>query len=128
MIRKRPFVDFIELHILHHSSEAPLYGLWMIEELAEHGYRVRASHLYPRFHRMERLGFLKREDRVVEGKLRKYYRLTSTGRTYWKEQKRRLSELVAEACSTAEIRWMLERRLARDGRKRPRAGTVTGNK
>jgi PadR family transcriptional regulator len=115
--QKNLHVDFIELHILHHASEAPLYGLWMIEELARHGYRVSASHLYPRFHRLERDQLVRREDKIVNGKLRKYYRLTAQGRTYLKLQKRRLTELVGEAFTTDELRALLERQISRKKRK-----------
>src|SRR3990167_1431908 len=31
---------FIRLHVLHHASEGEIYGQWMIEELAHHGYRM----------------------------------------------------------------------------------------
>lgn len=30
----------IRLHVLHHAAEGDLYGHWMIEELAHHGYRI----------------------------------------------------------------------------------------
>ena len=53
---------------MHHASEGSLYGLWMIEELAEHGYKLNASQIYPLFHRLERQGCLKRTDKVVDGK------------------------------------------------------------
>jgi PadR family transcriptional regulator PadR len=111
-------VDFIELHILHHASEAPLYGLWMIEELAHHGYRVSASHLYPRFHRLEREGLLVRQDKVVDGKLRKYYRLTAKGRSHLKTQKHRLMELVGEAFTPDELRALVKKHGGRKGRGR----------
>jgi DNA-binding PadR family transcriptional regulator len=113
-------VDFIELHILHHASEAPLYGLWMIEELAHHGYRVSASHLYPRFHRLEREGLLVRRDKVVDGKLRKYYRLTAKGRSHLKTQKHRLMELVGEAFTPDELRALVKKHGGRKGRGRDR--------
>lgn len=100
---KQGHVDFLELHILHHARQEPLYGLWMIEELSHHGYRVGASHLYPKFHRLERQGYLKREDRLVEGKLRKYYRATQKGIRYLESRKKMVLELVREAFSTAEL-------------------------
>jgi DNA-binding PadR family transcriptional regulator len=100
---KQGHVDFLELHILHHAAEKPLYGLWMIEELAHHGYRVGASHLYPKFHRLERQGFLKREDWLVDGKLRKYYQATPLGVQYLASRRRMVLELVKEAFSSAEL-------------------------
>lgn len=110
MKRKRPTVDFIQLHILHHASEKPIYGLWMMEELARHGYRLSASQLYPRFHRLEQQGFLRKDHEIVDGKMRKYYHLTSSGRRYWIQQKRRLIELVSEALTPKELKEALEKR------------------
>lgn len=100
---KQGYADFLELHILHHAKEEQIYGLWMIEELAHHGYRVGPSHLYPKFHRLERQGYLKREDRLVDGKLRKYYRATAEGVDYLETRKRMVLELVKEAFSVAEL-------------------------
>jgi DNA-binding PadR family transcriptional regulator len=110
MNRKRLAVDFIELHILHHASEAPVYGLWMLEELGHHGYRLSASHLYPRFHRLVRQGLLRQRREVVDGKLRKYYAITAPGRRHWEGQKRRLVELLSEALSAADLRHALEKK------------------
>jgi hypothetical protein len=38
---------FIRLHILHHAAEMEIYGQWMIDELARHGYRLSPGTLYP---------------------------------------------------------------------------------
>lgn len=114
----KPQFDFVELHILHHASQGSLYGLWMLGELAEHGYSINASQLYPRFHRLEKLGYLRRTDQVVGGKVRKYYRLTREGRGHLREQKRRLMELISEALSVDELSKALERRRKREEAKR----------
>lgn len=53
------YSGFIRLHILHHASEGPIFGLWIIEELARHGYRLSQGMLYPLRHGMERHGYLK---------------------------------------------------------------------
>ncbi len=110
---RKPSFDFVELHILHHASDGELYGLWMLEELAEHGYRLNASQLYPRFHRLEEQAFLCRTNRNVDGKIRKYYQLTPAGAAYLSEQKRRLLELVSEALSVDELTEALNRRKRR---------------
>lgn len=34
------FLGFIKIYILHHASEEPVYGLWLIEELGRHGYFI----------------------------------------------------------------------------------------
>ncbi|MEZ5362533.1 MAG: PadR family transcriptional regulator [Bryobacterales bacterium] len=114
----KPRFDFVELHILHHASEGSLYGLWMLEELAEHGYSLNASQLYPRFHRLEEQGCLERTDRIVDGKVRKYYNITPTGGAYLREQKRRLVELISEALSVEELSDALDRRRKREEAKR----------
>jgi DNA-binding PadR family transcriptional regulator len=71
---------FIRLHILHHAAEGELYGQWMIEELARHGYRLSPGTLYPLLHGLEKKGYLvsrmEREGRTA----RKYYQATPRGR------------------------------------------------
>jgi hypothetical protein len=49
---------FIRLHILHHAAEGELYGQWMMEELARHGYRLSPGTLYPLLHGLEKRGYL----------------------------------------------------------------------
>ena len=112
---KQPRIDFIELHILHHASVEELYGLWMIEELASHGYRVSASQLYPKFHALEKGGRLRRRERVVGGKVRKYYRATAVGKQYLRRQKSKLIELAAEVLTEEEFRRCMERRSSANG-------------
>jgi DNA-binding PadR family transcriptional regulator len=108
MKRKRLDVDFVELHILYHASEGPIYGLWLLEELARHGYRFNASQLYPKLHRLERQGMLRHRGEIVDGRVRKYYRMTARGRRYWLAMKRRLLELVSEALSREDLLKVLE--------------------
>lgn len=115
MIGKQPRIDFIELHILHHASVEELYGLWMIEELASHGYRVSASQLYPKFHALEKHGCLRRRELVVGGKVRKYYRATARGKQYLRRQNAKLIELAAEVLTEEEFRRCIERRSAASG-------------
>jgi PadR family transcriptional regulator, regulatory protein PadR len=31
---------FVRIHVLHHAAEGEVYGQWLIEELARHGYRI----------------------------------------------------------------------------------------
>jgi DNA-binding PadR family transcriptional regulator len=88
--------DFIRLHVLHHASEQPVYGLWLIEELAEHGYRVSPGTLYPLLHSLEESELLKSYNEVHEGKIRRYYKITSGGRKQLKKAKLQLIELMRE--------------------------------
>jgi DNA-binding PadR family transcriptional regulator len=90
------FTGFVELHVLHHASEQPVYGLWLIEELGEHGYKISPGTLYPILHSMEETGLLKARDVLSNGKIRKYYSITPKGARHLQNGKRRLSELVNE--------------------------------
>lgn len=90
------FMGFVKLHILHHAGEKPIYGLWLIEELARHGYRLSPGTLYPILHSLAGEKLLKVESRVVDGKIRKYYSLTSGGKAALVEGKAKALELIAE--------------------------------
>jgi len=87
---------FIRLHILHHAAEGELYGQWMIEELARHGYRLSPGTLYPLLHGLEKKGYLvshmEREGRTA----RKYYRATPLGRKAIKLATVKARELFGE--------------------------------
>jgi PadR family transcriptional regulator len=95
--------DFIKLHVLHHASEQPVYGLWLIEELAEHGYRVSPGTLYPLLHSLEHGELLRSYNEVYEGKIRRYYRITAAGRRQLKKAKLQLLELMGEILSKDEV-------------------------
>ncbi len=53
------YSGLIRLHILHHASKEPIFGLGIIEELGRHGYRLSAGTLYPLLHGLEREGHLR---------------------------------------------------------------------
>lgn len=95
-VLRRLFLGFIQVHILYHAGKAPIYGSWMIEELERHGYEISAGILYPLLHEMHENGLLKKEDRVVEGKVRKYYTLTADGEAVLNEARCKAIELVKE--------------------------------
>jgi DNA-binding PadR family transcriptional regulator len=95
------FLGFIKVHVLHHAAEEPIYGLAMIEELRRHGYAISPGTLYPVLHNLEKAGYLSREDRNVEGKVRKYYTATSAGRAALIEARTMIRELVDEVLEGA---------------------------
>jgi PadR family transcriptional regulator PadR len=68
----------------------------MIEELARHGYDLSPGTLYPIFHSLEAAGLLSCEPRAVNGKVRKYYRITDAGRQALAELRPKIRELVDE--------------------------------
>ena len=90
------FLGFIQVHILHHAAEEPIYGLAMIQELRRHGYELSPGTLYPLLHRLQRAGYLIREDRLVNGRVRKYYAITDDGRRALVEARTKIGELVSE--------------------------------
>ncbi len=95
VIRKL-FLGFIHIHILHHAAQKPIYGLWMIEELARHGYQLSPGMLYPLLHAMENQNLLQRDDRLVDGKIRKYYTITPQGTQVLEEARQKAAELFRE--------------------------------
>ena len=97
------FSGFIKLHVLHHATEQPVYGLWLIEELAEHGYRVGPGTLYPLLHSLQESELLKSYNEIIGGKIRRYYRITAKGRRELKKAKQQLMELVGEILKPEEF-------------------------
>ena len=95
-ISKRLFQGFICLHILHHAEAEPIYGSWMMEELAEHGYKLSPGTLYPILYNLEQEALIESFEETVGGKIRKYYRITETGKEELALAKTYLSELVKE--------------------------------
>jgi DNA-binding PadR family transcriptional regulator len=90
------FLGFIKIHILHHATKKPVYGLWFIEELKRHGYDISPGTLYPILHSLEEDGLLQSQEQVVDGKVRKYYRITSKGKKTLQQGKEQVQELLNE--------------------------------
>jgi PadR family transcriptional regulator, regulatory protein PadR len=95
-VKKRLFQGFICMHILHHAKEHPVYGSWMVQELAHHGYTISYGTLYPILHDLEKEGLLTSSSSIVEGKVRKYYSITTYGETVLEELRNYLKELTDE--------------------------------
>jgi DNA-binding PadR family transcriptional regulator len=90
------FLGFIKIHILHHAGQEPVYGAALMAELRRHGYALSPGTLYPVLHELARAGYLRRLQRVVDGKLRKYYVLTPRGGQALRQARARIAELVGE--------------------------------
>ncbi len=95
-VLRKLFLGFISIHILHHAKKEPIYGLWMIEELDDHGYTISAGTLYPILNGMEKDGLLISSEENAEGKIRKYYRTTSHGEVVLNEARAKAYELFKE--------------------------------
>jgi DNA-binding PadR family transcriptional regulator len=95
-LEKEFFAGFIKIHILYHAVQEEICGTDIAAELARHGYSVSPGTLYPTLHRLEKMGYLKRTERVSEGRRRKYYRATPAGRRALETARKRIAELVSE--------------------------------
>lgn len=95
-VLRKLFLGFIHIHILHHAKDHPIYGVWMVEELREHGYNISSGTLYPILHSMETDGLLEKEEKNVAGKIRKYYTTTERGNEVLVEARKKAYELFKE--------------------------------
>ncbi|NYB51245.1 MAG: helix-turn-helix transcriptional regulator [Methanobacteriaceae archaeon] len=95
-LNRKFFLGFIRIHILYHASKEEIYGVQMIKELKNHGYKVSPGTMYPILHSLESEGFLKCRKENVNGKIRKYYQITSKGRKILQESRVKINELINE--------------------------------
>jgi len=95
-VLRKLFLGFMQVHILYHAREEPIYGVYMMEELRRHGYEVSAGTLYPLLHNLATSGLLSVEKKVIQGKIRKYYTITSAGEEVLEEASDKAQELVKE--------------------------------
>ncbi|SFH56460.1 DNA-binding transcriptional regulator, PadR family [Tindallia magadiensis] len=95
-VLRKFFLGFIQIHILHHAKKEAFYGAWMIEELKEHGYEMSPGTLYPLLHNMESNGLIKKTEKTVAGKVRKYYQITPLGNDILAEARQKALELLKE--------------------------------
>lgn len=66
-------------------SEKDMYGYEMIDTLSERSknvFELKVGTLYPLLHSLVQSGYLSSYEQQVNGKLRKYYQITSGGRRY----------------------------------------------
>jgi DNA-binding PadR family transcriptional regulator len=87
----------IRLHILHHASEKPIFGFWIITELQRHGYRLSPGTIYPLLQGLVRKGYLKLvRDASGDGRGRRLYAITARGQRALESAKSRVLELFGE--------------------------------
>jgi PadR family transcriptional regulator, regulatory protein PadR len=101
-IRRDFLRGFIKIHILHHANDDAVYGVEFMSRLSEDGYHLSPGTLYPLLHTLEQAGYIAREDRVVEGKIRKYYRITPLGRQALHEARAHIRHLTREVLEPEE--------------------------
>ncbi len=96
MSDKDLYSGMIRLHILYHASKGPIFGLWIIEELARHGYKLSPGTLYPLLHALERKGYLRSAEKREGRQARRLYRTTPAGRKALTVARIKVRELVGE--------------------------------
>jgi len=95
-IFRETFLGFIRVHLLHHAAKEPIFGSEMLEELRRHGYALSPGTLYPILHGLEEAGYLRSEQEVVGGKVRRYYSGTARGAKVLEKLKLKIRELTDE--------------------------------
>lgn len=78
-----------EILLLSLLARQPMYGYEISQQLAQKSggyFEMKEGLLYPALHRMQQDGWLASEWREVDGRRRKYYRLTASGRKVLGEQ------------------------------------------
>jgi PadR family transcriptional regulator PadR len=90
------FTGLIRIHVLVHALHEPIFGLAIMEELSHHGYRIGPGTLYPLLHGMERGGLLKSQFKNVDGRRRRVYTITASGRRALNNVRIKVDELHHE--------------------------------
>jgi PadR family transcriptional regulator, regulatory protein PadR len=109
---------FIRLHVLHHAAEHEIYGQWMIDELARHGYRLSPGTLYPMLHAMEQRGYLTSRVERAGRSTRKFYRATEFGSQGLALAKTRVREFIGEALGQSQANEASDERRTSSGNPR----------
>ena len=100
--QRNPAVDrdlcsgMMRLHVLHHATKGPIFGLGMAEELARHGYRISPGTLYPLLYGLEKKGYLRSIEQRNGKSLRKVYRATPLGRKALAAASAKVREFIGE--------------------------------
>ena len=82
--------------MLYHTGKGPVFGLGMLEELAQHGYRISPGTLYPLLHGLEKKGYLSASEQRNGRSRRTIYRATPKGKRALKQAKDKVCELFTE--------------------------------
>jgi DNA-binding PadR family transcriptional regulator len=94
--KRELFYGLIRIHVLLHARHESIFGLAMMQELTQHGYRIGPGTLYPLLHGMERSGLLKTLPGQAGGRARRVYRITPAGRRALEKAKEKVDELHHE--------------------------------
>jgi PadR family transcriptional regulator PadR len=96
LLHRELYSGLIRLHILHHAAKKPIFGLWIIEELGHHGYKLSPGTVYPLLHGLEKRGYLKSKEIKAGRSARRMYGATPLGKRALAEARLKVRELMDE--------------------------------
>jgi PadR family transcriptional regulator PadR len=96
------YSGLVRLHILYHAARKPIFGLGIMEELAQHGYKLSGGTLYPMLHGKEQKGYLRSTEERSGKRSRRVYRTTPAGRRALTAAKVKVRELFGELFEDAK--------------------------
>jgi DNA-binding PadR family transcriptional regulator len=102
-----------KIHILHHAEAREVWGLWLLEELAEHGHELSPGTLYPALLRMEHNGWLRRTGSATHTRARRTFRITRAGKQLLRELRREVTELYEEVVAEVSTPHSVQRTTGR---------------
>jgi PadR family transcriptional regulator, regulatory protein PadR len=79
------------------ENNGPMYGYEMTKAVKDGSHdkmKITEAALYPALHKLQEDGLLETETRIVDGRVRKYYKLTRKGKTEGKKQLDSLQEMI----------------------------------
>ncbi len=85
---------FVKLYTLWRASRGEVCGVEIMAEMRELGFNLSPGTLYPTLHALLEERDVKMTSRVVDGKVRKFYKATAKGRKEVEEVIERLSVLM----------------------------------
>lgn len=103
MKRETALTGQLDLLVLAVVARRPTHGYAVLEALRVKSgglFDLPEGSLYPALYRLERAGFLSSESRVVAGRTRRTYAITTTGRTALRDRQAAWQRLV---CSMAAV-------------------------
>ncbi len=84
-------------YIMHYASKGPVYGVQLKEILKNRlEYNISDGTLYPWLNRIAESGYLRLEEKNVEGKIRKYYSITEKGNEHLEKIKKLANNLYID--------------------------------
>lgn len=91
------FTGTLDMLILEVVADGPSYGYEISQKVISRSgdrFELKEGSLYPALHRLQRQKLLTPQWREADGRKRKYYRLTATGKKTLQKKKREWSEFL----------------------------------